>query len=44
MKLVYSRPSIVIFSIEADIITASVVKNEGELGCTYESIFGGEWQ
>ena len=44
MKLVYSRLSIEIFSIEADVITASVVEDEGELGCTYESIFGGKWQ
>lgn len=41
MKLVYLRPNIEIFSIKADVITASLVKDEGELGFTYESVFGG---
>ena len=44
MKLNYLQPHIEIFSIEADVIAASLVKDEGELGCTYEEIFGGEWQ
>lgn len=44
MKLLYLQPRIELCSIEADVITMSVVKDEGELGCTYESIFGGKWQ
>ena len=44
MKLVYLQPKIEIFAISADIVTASLVKDEGELGCTYKSIFGGKWQ
>ena len=44
MKLNYLRPSIELLPIETDVITASLVNDEGELGCTYKSIFGGEWQ
>ena len=44
MKMVYLRPSIEILSIKVDVITESLVNDGGELGCTYKSIFGGEWE
>ena len=43
MKLNYLQPHIEILAISADIITTSLIEDEGELGCKYETIFGGEW-
>lgn len=43
MKLNYLQPHIEILAISVDIITTSLIEDEGELGCKYESIFGGKW-
>lgn len=44
MKLNYLQPHIEILTISVDIITTSFINDEGELGCKYGSVFGGEWQ